>query len=328
MLYTSYKKNKIARVVVALLFAITCIAFHNQINAQEMYAAALTAEDYRARGYIEQKKGNLREALTFYEKALSLGLESAMIYNDIGIVCEKIGVFLKAEFYYRKAIELDGQYLPAYTNLSYLYIEKGFPKKAIPYLKKRYRLGGHGDFWTERVKEELLRIDPSTARWINRLEKKRLQEASRALEQDILREVRNEFEEIVQTSESHCQQGYAFLQDGKYALAESEFERALSITPDNPKIMDALSLVYAKQGDWLCEKGLYEEAIAAYEKSLQIRPDNQTVKQSKRFAQKESVKQKASTQIKAAQDLLDSGDFMSAEKKIRDVLTIIPNDAK
>ncbi len=326
MLNNSYNMNIIARAVIALLLTIACIAFQSNISASEDYNTELTAEDYRVKGFIEQKKGNFHDALSFYEKALALGMQTAMVYNDIGIVCERIGVFLKAEYYYRKAIELDQNYLPAYMNLSYLYIEKGFPEKAIDYLKKRYQLGEYGDFWTERAKEELLRMDPSSIQWINRLEKKRIRKASQSLEQEILDKARYEFEEIVQTAETHYQKGHRFLEAGKYALAETEFERALAITPDNPKIIDALSHVYAKKGDWLYEKGIIAEAVKSYEKSLNIRPNNEEVITSKNAAEIELVKQKASHQIEAAQDMLKSGDFISAEKEIRKVLTIIPNE--
>ncbi len=325
MLNHSYNMSKITRAFIALHLTIACIAFQTNTQASDDNSE-LTAEDYRVKGFIEQKKGNLNDALTYYDKALSMGLKNAMVLNDIGIVCEKIGVFLKAEYYYREAIELDPNYLPAYMNIAYLYIEKGFPEKATKYLKKRYELGRHGDFWTERAKEELIRLDPQNRIWINRIEKKRIQASSRLLEKEILDKARYEFEEIVETAETHYRDGYSYLKEGKFALAQVEFERALAITPDNPKVIDALATVYAKKGERLAEDGAFDEAIEAYDLSLRIRPNRREVQMNKNIAELERIKQKTFYHLDASKELLSTGDFIAAKNEIRKALTIIPNE--
>lgn len=315
--------SKKTLVFIALHLTIACIAFQSNTLASD---TDLSAEDYRVKGFIEQKKGNLNDALTYYEKALSLGLKSAMVFNDMGIVCEKIGVFLKAEYYYREALTLDPNYLPAYMNIAYLYIEKGFSDKAVQYLKKRYELGEHGEFWTEKAKEELLRIDPDSSIWIDRLEKLRIKNASRLLEKEILAEARSEFEELVETSDKHYQSGCQYLKENKFALAQVEFERALSITPDNPKIINALGTVYMEKGQWLLDNGSYEEAIEAYQSALRIKPKNREAVANIDIAKLELIKQKTFYHLNASKDMLSTGDFQSAKQEIRKALSIIPNE--
>ena len=115
-----------------LLLFISCITFHTNVSAGIMEQ---TAEDYRALGYAEQQKGNINEALAYYTKAATLGVENPALFNDMGVLYEGIDLNSRAKQYYLKAIQSDANYLPAYINLAYLYQRLGRKEKAALYFK-------------------------------------------------------------------------------------------------------------------------------------------------------------------------------------------------
>ena len=188
------------------------------------------AEDYRAKGYEQQERGNYERAIQFYTKALSLGLENAVLYNDIGVVYEHMGVWQRAKEHYLKALRLDQDYLPPYTNLAYLYLRRGEKFKASQYFRERYDRARDDDPWREQAKAELLRLDP-------RFKSDLLQEKVETLSQELEHQVQQEFSLQIERAERHYQRGWMALQQKDYEQALGEFDRALALTPDNPKII-------------------------------------------------------------------------------------------
>src|SRR5262245_39278494 len=137
MLYTKTRQNFDLIRLVLLLF-ISCCAFHSHALADEK---KITAEEYRDLGFVEQQKGNLPQALTYYIKATELGLDNAAVMNDIGIIYEKADFISKAEVYYLKSVHTDEAYLPALMNLAYLYQGQGKNELAFEYFQKRFEKG-------------------------------------------------------------------------------------------------------------------------------------------------------------------------------------------
>ena len=78
-----------------------------------------------------RKKGNLYDALSYYTKAIELGLESPVVYNDMGVLYEQVNLRTKAEQFYLKAMALDDKYLPTYSNLAYYYQADGDQERAF-----------------------------------------------------------------------------------------------------------------------------------------------------------------------------------------------------
>jgi Flp pilus assembly protein TadD len=224
-------------------FLVFAISFFTLLVPTHAEIKNSTAEEYRIRGYDEQQKGNYKHALTYYSKAISLGLNNAIIYNDIGVVYEQLGTKDKAEVYYLKAIEQSQDYLPPYTNLAFLYEDQGAVDKAVYYFEKRLERGQEDDPWQERVRNELYKIDPSyKARLIR-------QEAS-DLNKVLVKKAQNEFSLQIERAEKHYQKGKLLLTESNYEQAIAEFDRALTLTPDSPKIIKARELA------------LYEENLA------------------------------------------------------------------
>lgn len=191
-----------------------------------------TAEEYRVRGYDEQQKGNFEQALVFYTKSLELVSDNAAAWNDIGVLYEQLGIETKAEAGYLKAIRLNPKYLPPYTNLAYFYQKKGNIAQAVEYFEKRSLQGGPKDPWAEKAKAELLKIDPER-------QKRIIQEESERLAQELIQKARDEFAVQIARAEGHYQEGLALWDEKDYTAALEEFTAALSLTPQNPKILRA-----------------------------------------------------------------------------------------
>jgi len=212
-----------------LLLFISFITFHSIVFAG---IKKQTAEEYRLQGYIEQQKGNFNEALSYYTKAISLGLENSVVFNDIGVLYEQLGFDFRAEKYYQQAIIIDPKYLPAYTNLAYFYKRNDYQEKAFKYFRQRYEMAGPGDVWAEKVKDELLKIHPEYKERVVFLE-------SKLLDQELVTQARNEFYNQIKKAKEHHKHGEFLAEEGKYREAILEFNRALSLTPGNPKIVES-----------------------------------------------------------------------------------------
>jgi len=191
-----------------------------------------TAEEYRILGYAQQQKGNFFEALSYYTKAIELGLESPVVLNDMGVLYEQIGFRSKAEQYYLQSFQTDEKYLPVLSNLAYFYKVSGDVEVAFYYFKKRFELGEPSDRWTLKAKEELLKIHPEYIKWIVNRE-------AEQLDRELVFQVHRAFSDQVKRSDEHFKRGQNFQRDGKYDRAIIEFDQALGLTPKNPIIVRA-----------------------------------------------------------------------------------------
>ncbi len=229
MLKTKNNVNNAAIKLFTLLFVISIITFHSDSLAgskKKLY------QEYRNAGYAEQKKGNYIDALTYFSKAVSLYEDDPKVLNDMGVIYEQIGMLSKAELHYSKAINKDPNYLPSYSNLALMYLNNGYPDKAFPYFKKRFLLAKPGDAWGEKAKEELLKIRPEFHSWVVQLEAERLNEL-------IVKRNRDKFIETVKRANEHYEKGVKHARRQKLRIALNEFDQALKLTPDNPKIVNA-----------------------------------------------------------------------------------------
>jgi tetratricopeptide (TPR) repeat protein len=225
----SFWKVSTRRSAVFLLISLSLVIYPFPISAKNFEQSA---EEYRLKGYEEQNKGNFELALSHYTKAVSLGLETAVIYNDLGVVNEYRGDLASAEENYRKALKLDPEYLPAYTNLAYLYKRQGRTDLAIQFFGERYARAKEGDPWKQKVYSELLQLDPQ-------IQEKIVKREARQLRQELVNKAHEEFNLQLQRAERHYQEGQKYLAEKRFTDALTEYDRALSLTPENPKVIKA-----------------------------------------------------------------------------------------
>lgn len=80
------------------------------------------ARFYNNRGVVHQQKGELREAIREYQRALRFKSNYAEAHYNLADAYEEIPDYVKAIEQYQSAIDVDPTFYPAYNNLSRLYI--------------------------------------------------------------------------------------------------------------------------------------------------------------------------------------------------------------
>ncbi|MDO8580376.1 MAG: tetratricopeptide repeat protein [Candidatus Omnitrophota bacterium] len=218
-----------SRIFSTLLFAISVVTFQSSVFAD---GKEDSLEQYRALGYEEQHKGNFNEALNYYIKAKDLGLNNPIVFNDMGVLYEQIGLPDKAKQHYLEAIKLDSKYLPPYLNLAYFYLHKGDQQRAAQYFQSRYELGDKDDPWAQKAKQELLKLRP-------RYEEELVAQKAQELSQEVVAQVQKEFSDQVNRSKEHYKIGQSYYKKRKYQQAINEYNKALVLTPKNSTVMKA-----------------------------------------------------------------------------------------
>ncbi len=222
------------RITVSFLFFIISFFVVNP----KIYASVLGPQSdyYRSQGLQEQQKGKYRSALNFYLKAISAGPNCPTLYNDVGVIYEQLGEPDRAEQYYLQVLKLDSNYLPAYSNLAYLYEGQGQTNKAVQYFVERLKRAPEDDPWKDKIREELYKLDPNLKAAAI---KKDLEEKERRMQEEAEHEAQAEFTLAIKRSEQHYKRGQKYLDDKLYSKAVIEFDKALRVTPNNPKILKA-----------------------------------------------------------------------------------------
>ena len=139
------------------------------------------------------------------------------------------------------------------------------------------------------------------------------------LEQEIEQQQRQE------TFQTRYNAGQEHLRAGEYEDAQTDFQRAAEIYPNNPDLQESLAEVnkqlkveqrqtqqyeqYRAQGDSLLDVGNVDEAIASYEQALEIRPGDEYVQDRIEEAEQERE------EIELAQQEIEE------QEKVREKLT-------
>ncbi len=197
-------------------------------------------EMYRNKGFEAQQEGFFKKALKYYHQALEEDSLDPDIYNDIGVVREREGNFYEAKRNYFRAIELDDEYLPAYSNLAYLYKRQGDFITAIQYFKKRMKLGGPSDPWTEEAGmelRELSQISPELKKWVMDFDAQVLEKEVTQINLAIRDQQKKDFSEQVSQAKRYLNQSQIYEQQGFYDNALAEYDKALALTSGNPNLM-------------------------------------------------------------------------------------------
>jgi len=95
-----------------------------------------TAEVYFNRGVDSSRKGDFREAVSDFNKAIDVNPEFVVAYLNRGFSYSRMGDFDKAIADYTKAIELNPRYAVAYHNRGFVYRRMGEYDRAILDLTK------------------------------------------------------------------------------------------------------------------------------------------------------------------------------------------------
>ncbi len=276
---TFNNQNRSIKFITLLVFFLSFLTYQTNVYAD---TKSELIEDYRTQGYVAQQKGQYRRALEFYSKALEVSSGSAIILNDLGVLYEQMGSDQRAEGSYLKAIEFDETYMPSYLNLAYLYKKNGRLNDAARYFLKRVRKSPVQDDWVEKAKQELFAIDPAYRDLV-------ITEQAEALKRELVKKAHNEFYETMSLASEHYAEAEKFSKNEQYDEAIGEFNKALALSPSNPKYLkarDAATLESNKR-KWI---------------DLTIESSNNAVK------------------------LIKLGDVSSAKVEFRKILSTLPDD--
>ena len=101
---------------------------------------------YEKLGLSEYEKGNYKQAIEYYSKAIEYNPNDASLYNNRGLAYYNLEQYDKAIADYTKAIEIKSDFADAYYNRGLAYFRKGSPynleprKKAISDFTKAIEL--------------------------------------------------------------------------------------------------------------------------------------------------------------------------------------------
>ncbi|MDB9817109.1 tetratricopeptide repeat protein, partial [Amylibacter sp.] len=192
-----------------------------------------------------QEQGKLDEAITSYNKALSLKPDYADAYYNMGVTFKEQGKLEEAIEEYNKALELKPDYADAYYNMGNALKDQGKLEQAIEAYEKALALKpDYADAYNNMGNslKDQGKLDEAIASYDKAL----------ALKPDY--------------ADAYNNMGAVLQDQGKLEEAIASYDKALALKPD---YADA----YNNMGAVLQEQGKLEQAIEAYEKALALKPD-------------------------------------------------------
>ena len=95
---------------------------------------------YYGMGNVYLKRGQLKEAVRYYHKALKMKPGFAPAYNNLGIAYDDLGMYDEAIAAYKRALEIDPNFVRAYNNLAIVYAKKGIYGEALSAIRRALEL--------------------------------------------------------------------------------------------------------------------------------------------------------------------------------------------
>ena len=248
---------------------------------------------FRNRGLERQRAGDLEGAFHFYQKALTLRPDFAMVHNDVGVLCEGRGWLEEAETAYRQALSIDANYHPAQYNLALLCQRQGLLPEAVRNLKQLIATSPHDDPWAHQARR---RLDAILDQLVHQEERRRKQEKKGQLaaeraerkkqgeatrREKILQKIKRRQtaaeqktlqDERLRISREKQARVKKRKQEEARATAPTEIAEEKQIPPQEEHEKQVGSLL--EKGKRAFEKKRYEEAVEAFEALLVLDPQN------------------------------------------------------
>ena len=195
-------------------------------------------------GNVMQRRGQLNEAQTHYEKALQLKSDFAVAHDNLGLVFMSKGRFSDALDHSGMAVRLKPGNATIQNNFGQLLLKQGNIKEAARHFSRA------------------VRINPAYAKAQNNLgialaQQQKLAEAKRHLSTAVRLDPNN--------SEIQNNLGQVFMLEGNYGKAASHFEAAIQLNPDFAQAQTNLGFMQLKQKK-------PDEAAQHFLKALKINP--------------------------------------------------------
>lgn len=92
-------------------------------------------------GLCHAERGDMKQAIHYFEQAVSLQVDNARLHNNLATAYKRVNQIDKAIAHYRQAIHLDANYAQAHNNLATLYDQQGDFQNAL----RQYRAAIHSE---------------------------------------------------------------------------------------------------------------------------------------------------------------------------------------
>ena len=210
--------------------------FANQLLQESLKEEA---HSYRQKGYRLQTAGNLVEALSYYQKAVSILPTYKEVYNDLGVVYESLGRIKEALAMYKKSLKIDPNYLAPDTNLALLYEKQGNIKLATEYWIKRYRQGKKGEYWHEVARQHLLRLGTYPA-----VHREMLERSAANLSKKLVYAKEQQRLKSIEEARLHYEVGLSLFGKQNFPGALKELKIAQALRPQNKEFQMKVANLY------------------------------------------------------------------------------------
>ena len=179
---SSLYSSKFPELKVAGVFLLAFLLTGAQMKPGELFIHE--ASSYRAEGRRFQQKGDLREALVSYQKAVQADPNYADIYNDLGIVLESLSRSADAETAYQTALRMNPNLVQAHSNLALLYEQQGRLKEAAEHWTERVKKGSLTDPWVQKARAKLVEHQFPVSETVTETAEREKREAKTAQEKE------------------------------------------------------------------------------------------------------------------------------------------------
>ncbi|HDI72543.1 MAG TPA: tetratricopeptide repeat protein, partial [Candidatus Altiarchaeales archaeon] len=109
------KKRNIISIILVILMGLVIVSMINTLRVVK----------YERLGLREYEKGNYKQAIEYYSKAIEYNPNDASLYNNRGLAYYNLQQYDKAIADYTKAIEIKPDFADAYYNRGLAYFRKG-----------------------------------------------------------------------------------------------------------------------------------------------------------------------------------------------------------
>ncbi len=102
----------------------------NSISISTFIDKQLPKEKIINQAFNFHSKGNIQEAIKYYQYFLNKGYEDHRVFSNYGVILKNLGKSKEAEFLQRKAIEINPNFAAAHSNLGIILKDLGNLKEA------------------------------------------------------------------------------------------------------------------------------------------------------------------------------------------------------
>ncbi len=260
------KKRHIISIILIILIGIVIISMGNTLRIVK----------YEKLGLSEYKKGNYKQAIKYFSKAIEYNPNDASLYNNRGLAYYNLEQYNKAIADYTKAIEIKPNFADAYYNRGLAYLKKGTSynveplKKAISDFTKAIEL--KPDFVDAYYNRAL-----AYTKQIHYHHKyKTIPPKFPSEEMDYYNKALLDYYKVLDLDPSYILayqgMGNLFYRHGDWDLATKAYNKALAHKDEILKKVgeEGLAGVYTSRGRNYLAAGKLEEAISDFTKAIEL----------------------------------------------------------